>query len=166
MLRLSGRRVPFCCGKNRVRRAAAVQTVQNRLPRACGEKPASVAPSPPASGSPPRVRGEAVGAGRRRQGRRITPACAGRSGIDTPNTLENEDHPRVCGEKWMEIPSDPPESGSPPRVRGEGCPVATGKRCPGITPACAGRSYSSIENGTRGKDHPRVCGEKLQSPAV
>ena len=71
---------------------------------------------------------------------------------------------------------------SPPRMRGKDPPAAAMQGCPGITPACAGksmvrRSDSRRSQGSpprmRGKawcadltagaprDHPRVCGEKF-----
>ena len=72
----------------------------------------------------------------------------------------------MCGEK--QDTAGPPESvvGSPPRVRGEGCPVATGERCPGITPACAGRSNIGKLKVRRPLDHPRVCGEKTRNSVI
>ena len=160
MLRLSGRRVPFCFGKNRVRRAAAVQTVQNRLPRACGEKPVLSTMLRAASGSPPRVRGEAQKTLNRVFDARITPACAGRRGFVSFLGAVVSDHPRVCGEKLDRLALRPRLRGSPPRVRGEvkESPLEHGKRR--ITPACAGRSDADDDLPFPMEDHPRVCGEK------
>ena len=69
----------------------------------------------------------------------------------------------MCGEKrkgdYMAVLC----MGSPPRVRGKalwrGLRVATRR----ITPACAGKS--KLRNRTQHirRDHPRVCGEKLQA---
>ena len=50
--------------------------------------------------------------------------------------------------------------GSPPRVRGKGCESCDRPRSAGITPACAGKSSRPRVATARGRDHPRVCGEK------
>ena len=94
---------------------------------------------------------------------RITPACAGRSKWVMRSLPFSADHPRVCGEKSSTTALRIWKTGSPPRVRGEVCPVATGELCPGITPACAGRSGESRYSNAAVEDHPRVCGEKMTS---
>ena len=33
----------------------------------------------------------------------ITPACAGKSLLPSENVLQVEDHPRVCGEKFLSL---------------------------------------------------------------
>ena len=72
---------------------------------------------------------------------RITPACAGKSPkVDKLQKIA-EDHPRVCGEKFLQY-------------RDWGAKT-------GITPACAGKRGSPPTRRTRCKDHPRVCGEKF-----
>ena len=50
---------------------------------------------------------------------------------------------------------------SPPRVRGKDPPAAAMQGCPGITPACAGKSSRQPGAGRWRRDHPRVCGEKF-----
>ena len=111
-------------------------------------------------GSPPRVRGEAFVRYFGSQTAGITPACAGRSRQTGKDADADQDHPRVCGEKHRPGAAHILDDGSPPRVRGEVCPVATGELCPGITPACAGRSVTSLTSDFSFVDHPRVCGEK------
>ena len=51
--------------------------------------------------------------------------------------------------------------GSPPRVRGKDNLYGLLIHCPGITPACAGKSLLKVERMFDTQDHPRVCGEKL-----
>ena len=70
-------------------------------------------------GSPPRVRGEAIGQIIHRLPARITPACAGRSDIFSIVYGGKKDHPRVCGEKAVFKDLKRVAKGSPPRVRGE-----------------------------------------------
>ena len=86
----------------------------------CGEKRRSPEAPVRKRGSPPRVRGEAEGTKVICIGDRITPACAGRSYKKIVGLRDDEDHPRVCGEKFVGLLSHHPIIGSPPRVRGEG----------------------------------------------
>ena len=90
----------------------------------------------------------------------ITLAYAGKSCPPQAPTFTRQDHPRVCGEKISQTRRNLPLGGSPPRVRGKVrlcyiCPA-----CPGITPACAGKSCSSRRCCGCRWDHPRACGEK------
>ena len=66
----------------------------------------------------------------------------------------------MCGEKQRLYPNIRLSLGSPPRVRGkvDWCKART--VCAGITPACAGKSFSTFRSYKRLWDHPRVCGEK------
>ena len=50
---------------------------------------------------------------------------------------------------------------SPPRMRGKDPPAAAMQGCPGITPACAGKSTWVCPRRLKSRDHPRVCGEKF-----
>ena len=90
----------------------------------------------------------------------ITPAYAGksRSGIYLASVLQ--DHPRLCGEKVLEVLRHMPLPGSPPPMRGKAVPdtvVSYGSR---ITPAYAGKSLCGCFRARYGGDHPRLCGEK------
>ncbi len=69
----------------------------------------------------------------------------------------------MCGEKKTPPERSIPEEGSPPRVRGK--VLGTGKHVAtiGITPACAGKSFSFFIRISQYRDHPRVCGEKSDS---
>ncbi len=68
----------------------------------------------------------------------------------------------MCGEK-IEIFTKRTESvGSPPRVRGKGVGVDVEFRTRRITPACAGKSAGIFQAQLQAKDHPRVCGEKIE----
>ena len=69
----------------------------------------------------------------------------------------------MCGEKTGSAEANPFGAGSPPRVRGK-----VNRLCfahyhfqHGITPACAGKSARKRSALGGGRDHPRVCGEKL-----
>ena len=112
-------------------------------------------------GSPPRVRGKAqlFGFGFYYCG--ITPACAGKSLVRFKNGQITRDHPRVCGEKWLNFSRCSFIMGSPPRVRGKGFCSSALTSFFGITPACAGKRVSPLSRNRGHGDHPRVCGEKL-----
>ena len=64
------------------------------------------------------------------------------------------------GEKLILLVTTPGREGSPPHGRGKVMQVciATGLR--GITPAWAGKSCRAAAASTRGRDHPRMGGEK------
>ena len=91
-------------------------------------------------GSPPRTRGEERLRSQRGHREGITPAYAGRSDGGQKCGVEDEDHPRVRGEKRCVALGSPRQRGSPPRTRGEvgydGHMIASDR----ITPAYAGRS--------------------------
>ena len=70
----------------------------------------------------------------------ITPACAGKSIKLFSILKQSEDHPRVCGEKLVQLPQVAEFIGSPPRVRGKGGQGVPPDDNTGITPACAGKS--------------------------
>ena len=56
--------------------------------------------------------------------------------------------------------------GSPPLARGKGFCFAKVRRAAGITPACAGKSFSMKAAFAQAQDHPRLRGEKLCVPPV
>ena len=66
----------------------------------------------------------------------------------------------MCGEKHGGNSATQRAPGSPPRVRGEARKVHAPMLAGRITPACAGRRIPFLTLNFRGKDHPRVCGEK------
>ena len=114
---------------------------------------------------------------------RITPADAGKSPPrDQPDTLRwdhprvcgesrtfapictrSRDHPRVCGEKSIAAARSTPSTGSPPRMRGKVHYAGLDYDPIRITPAYAGKSCSVPGECGLSRDHPRVCGEKLNS---
>ena len=111
-------------------------------------------------GSPPHVRGKESSGVKTEQKNRITPACAGKSlGIFACFPLE-QDHPRMCGEKYEDLMYDPRVMGSPPHVRGKDLGRCAPVNAGGITPACAGKSLEPVDVSAIAGDHPRMCGEK------
>ena len=72
-------------------------------------------------------------------GKRITPAYAGKSWISTKLTPPSEDHPRLCGEKYKNRRRSPLQRGSPPPMRGKVTVTQGQGQVYRITPAYAGK---------------------------
>ena len=94
-------------------------------------------------GSPPRVRGTVYGGVVLDEGCGITPACAGNRKKVVVLSPQMWDHPRVCGEQYVDLPGHIRADGSPPRVRGTVAASSKRRSTQRITPACAGNSTSS-----------------------
>ena len=71
---------------------------------------------------------------------RITPAYAGKSNTFFIFWCTQEDHPRLCGEKFCKAKKIMQRVGSPPPMRGKACFFQLGDVPAGITPAYAGKS--------------------------
>ena len=71
-------------------------------PRLCGEKLSNAVSSLLALGSPPPMRGKGSESLRIPLESRITPAYAGKRGTGEGVALDDRDHPRLCGEKFLE----------------------------------------------------------------
>ena len=65
----------------------------------------------------------------------------------------------MCGENKQTGIFQKQKKGSPPRVRGKPCEYGICDECPGITPACAGKTNEVDDEVDDNEDHPRVCGE-------
>ena len=134
---------PRVCGENTVNTSPGVRRTGS--PCVCGENNLSLSSYRPRSGSPPRVRGKLIKHLVQRIAIRITP--------------------RVCGENATGTPAKARTMGSPPRVRGKPAGSPPDQIIPGITPACAGKTGRGALGRVADGDHPRVCGENLDSIA-
>ena len=76
----------------------------------------------------------------KKQGARITPACAGNTSDRPESVRQQRDHPRVCGEYVLTGFLTRSKKGSPPRVRGILIWESHEEDTSGITPACAGNT--------------------------
>ena len=149
---------PACAGKRPgVRRRC---TSCRDHPRVCGEKFRLTSVTTPQRGSPPRMRGKELSVSAHCHICGITPAYAGKSEAVNGPGIAGKDHPRVCGEKRYSWEKSTCKIGSPPRMRGKGYPCRYLQRDVGITPAYAGKRSGGCFPANRGRDHPRVCGEK------
>ena len=135
-------------------------------PRICGEKVVELVPDAQRQGSPPHMRGKALNTSFVPELYRITPAYAGKSSELKESASIRRDHPRICGEKYLEYGRRYKSTGSPPHMRGKVGRHARHRPGEGITPAYAGKSsWRTIPFGTHG-DHPRICGEKKSASAL
>ena len=91
---------------------------------------------------------------------RITPAYAGKSCTGANGQGQQQDHPRLCGEKIKLNRITQRKLGSPPPMRGKACPFTLCMKIFWITPAYAGKSRLCIQHRCYQQDHPRLCGEK------
>ena len=129
-------------------------------PRLCGEKLDCDMMELQRKGSPPPMRGKVVCILKRKIDCRITPAYAGKSnGIDHCDD-QDQDHPRLCGEKRSKTRAVSYSQGSPPPMRGKVSQFDLELYQSRITPAYAGKSFLLSLSLLCGWDHPRLCGEK------
>ena len=151
-------------------------------PRVCGEKVLCAVVGCAVMGSPPRMRGKDDGAPMLAPEIGITPAYAGKSiiiktargraGGSPPRMRGKESNARRKGQKNGITPAYAGKSpwrifdfshkvGSPPRMRGKVVGCVELLLLLGITPAYAGKSLPVGLRSMSGRDHPRVCGEKV-----
>ena len=151
---------PACAGKRS--RNARKGVHRKDHPRMCGEKSGSISYLFVVGGSPPHVRGKVGSIQPLIAKVGITPACAGKSLQNEYTCQEVRDHPRMCGEKKYSSIFRRIHTGSPPHVRGKDLKTSTRSLRSGITPACAGKRNTIPCTSTASRDHPRMCGEKIE----
>ena len=91
----------------------------------------------------------------------ITPAYAGKSAGYEGASNYTRDHPRLCGEKFVQHLQCYLYTGSPPPMRGKVPSSYVLGKYGRITPAYAGKSAASSYTRLSSWDHPRLCGEKI-----
>ena len=111
-------------------------------PRLCGEKDSFHVPWVESPGSPPPMRGKAPTGGELSPESGITPAYAGKSADTATGAVVTEDHPRLCGEKFVCKSHFANGIGSPPPMRGKDHFRDFCARKSRITPAYAGKRYT------------------------
>ena len=127
-------------------------------PRACGANVRTPFAAVRQSGSSPRMRGKLVERHRGGRPRRIIPAHAGQTFLNTNLFYLYTDHPRACGANGLSTRVYRPPIGSSPRMRGKRtrwffrCPPAR------IIPAHAGQTIRWSADRRCPADHPRACG--------
>ena len=131
-------------------------------PRRCGENTDSGRICCCYVGSPPQVRGKLGDKSNQSAPFGITPAGAGKTEPATVCVSFFQDHPRRCGENVSSIAALLLFRGSPPQVRGKHAFKRGFGGCNRITPAGAGKTWPTVGQCPRPKDHPRRCGENSQ----
>ena len=155
--------IPACAGSTQVRLRRRPWTEDH--PRMCGEHRSGFNALFFLTGSSPHVRGARKDSPLRRCHSGIIPACAGSTLRAWLLRQRRGDHPRMCGEHFLDGLTDMTKKGSSPHVRGAlfvfGCFTDWG----GIIPACAGSTLCSRACISPPRDHPRMCGEHRMARA-
>ena len=150
---------PACAGTTSYRRPLMIFFMDH--PRMCGDHSFRSHLNWLKQGSPPHVRGPLMVLLFHHTGLRITPACAGTTEEDEEVTVEDWDHPRMCGDHVCVSIDILVIRGSPPHVRGPPSILSVISMSAGITPACAGTTTTAMFNTGMYRDHPRMCGDHL-----
>ena len=135
---LDNRITPAGAGKTAVVRQAAAIAWDH--PRRCGENYKQSLTRCRRLGSPPQVRGKRQHPELALLFHGITPAGAGKTGIESRKINLRGDHPRRCGENHASISTPDVVPGSPPQVRGKPAFRSREPNPNGITPAGAGKT--------------------------
>ena len=126
----------------------------------CGENTAGLVVPRSAAGSSPRVRGKLCSIKRILAGRRLIPACAGKT-MRVQDIISGKGaHPRVCGENINGLIQGIKNMGSSPRVRGKRLTRVWLARASGLIPRVCGENR--LANGgrySRRGSSPRVRGK-------
>ena len=107
---------PACAGKTAFTPSSPFSTTDH--PRMRGEDLHNVVRENVSVGSPPHARGRLPTGRAVRVAERITPACAGKTGIYDLPQLPVADHPRMRGEDKLRLSVGAERGGSPPHARG------------------------------------------------
>ena len=107
---------PACAGKTEAEPLRAHRSQDH--PRMRGEDGTRGTRGRRRCGSPPHARGRPIRLGCAARRRRITPACAGKTGQVTDLPESYGDHPRMRGEDETNLDQTTSNEGSPPHARG------------------------------------------------
>jgi len=147
--RLAARITPACAGSTFGQVLGAVPPLDH--PRLRGEHADRHRGHERGGGSPPPARGALSIHPDNVSQRRITPACAGSTGLRLTQPFDVPDHPRLRGEHCDGAGVAQGWCGSPPPARGALRPHELGGVVHRITPACAG---STLVAGVAVSAHP------------
>ena len=89
----------------------------------------------------------------------IIPAHAGNTLLSHSVSFALRDHPRACGEHFINTTGEVDKTGSSPRMRGTLPINCSGESVIRIIPAHAGNTDEAGVDEPVGGDHPRACGE-------
>ena len=145
------------------RRQAVVLDGEPVHPRIRGERPVPVLPTNTSPGSSPHTRGTPSPAPSCRSLRRFIPAYAGNAA--PTNALHHgvSVHPRIRGERHLELNMNNIELGSSPHTRGTRIDADRYRPNTRFIPAYAGNAPRMPRRPTRSPVHPRIRGERKTS---
>ena len=135
-------------------------------PRRCGENQVVHQVGWTDEGLPPQVRGERTQPKYLTIRHGLTPAGAGRTTHSPSLASTHWAYPRRCGENEAALGKTATLHGLPPQVRGEPPHIVPGVREPGLTPAGAGRTDSTLRIRCALSAYPRRCGENVGGHAT
>ena len=154
--------IPACAGKTSS--MVMIPVCRAAHPRVCGENVLTLFDGTAVPGSSPRVRGKPVQHRRAPQGRRLIPACAGKTGSTPIPSSPTAAHPRVCGENVGGRGGVHLAHGSSPRVRGKLTRIGDHHDRHRLIPARAGKTNAPPQRTSSPRAHPRACGENWSAP--
>ena len=141
--------------------SACVHSRQSTVhPRACGERPLSVARGLMICGSSPRLRGTPNCYPFPMVPTRFIPAPAGNAAMNTISDKPVTVHPRACGERTIRTEDEGTHTGSSPRLRGTLFLVHKPNIRYRFIPAPAGNARFRRRMKESIPVHPRACGER------
>ena len=141
-----------------------IKTIQAQdHPRGCGEHARRCEFLCQGLGSSPRMRGAHLAERADVCDRRIIPADAGSTLCLLFCQRQCRDHPRGCGEHFVDAIIGAKNQGSSPRMRGALTEINSITENIRIIPADAGSTQQRLSSHDTAKDHPRGCGEHLFS---
>ena len=111
-------------------------------------------------GSSPLTRGKVQGSRKGQYHHGIIPAYAGKSSIKQLGISARQDHPRLRGEKGLDVHGATIDEGSSPLTRGKENGLGDISIKGRIIPAYAGKSVLFDIYDAAAQDHPRLRGEK------
>ena len=134
---LRERNIPAYAGKTR--QPGLGRCLLPEHPRVCGENRYCSMIDTVASGTSPRMRGKPKDCAWCPFNERNIPAYAGKTIISPPESVQQPEHPRVCGENRVRGPGVLPKYGTSPRMRGKQKPCSPGYNQRRNIPAYAGK---------------------------
>ena len=109
------------------------------------------------------MRGKHAHAFRTAEHTRLIPASAGKTAWVLRPRNPGTAHPSVCRESATAWTEEDCAHDSSPRVRGKQINLQVQAPCPGLIPACAGKTRRLLAWLPASWAHPRVCGENAPS---
>ena len=152
--------IPACAGKTHAR--SRTSNAIRAHPRMRGENYRPGKDVKNSGGSSPHARGKLTGPFLQIGDKRLIPACAGKTLHSIPRYPRTTAHPRMRGENFEQTDGSISTEGSSPHARGKREIGIRPPLCPGLIPACAGKTVSFFDCEAQFRAHPRMRGENME----